>query len=127
MRLDIQFPENLKGANSVYNARSTGNSYDKSLSFHSSSTAKRFVNRQNVRVCFQYSSSTLVEGDCPMPIEARIRELDARHSRLDAQIDEVKRHPSADSLEVAYLKKEKLRIKEQIESLRRSEHTSMAN
>ncbi|MBO6730428.1 MAG: DUF465 domain-containing protein [Maricaulis sp.] len=62
-----------------------------------------------------------------MPIDARIRELDARHSRLDAQIDEVKRHPSADSLEVANLKKEKLRIKEQIESLRRTELTSMAN
>lgn len=53
-----------------------------------------------------------------MPIEARIRELDARHTRLDAQIDEVVKHPSADSLEVALLKKEKLRIKEQIEVLR---------
>jgi hypothetical protein len=53
-----------------------------------------------------------------MPIEARIRELDARHTRLDAQIDEVAKHPSADSLEVALLKKEKLRIKEQIEALR---------
>lgn len=57
-----------------------------------------------------------------MPIEARIRELDARHTRLDAQIDEVVRHPSADSLELAQLKKEKLRIKEQIEKLRLSAH-----
>ena len=55
-----------------------------------------------------------------MPIEARIRELDARHTRLDAQIDEVNRHPSADSLELQMLKKEKLRIKEQIETLRKS-------
>ncbi|MBR9824442.1 MAG: DUF465 domain-containing protein [Alphaproteobacteria bacterium] len=55
-----------------------------------------------------------------MPIEARIRELDARHTRLDAQIDEVKNHPSADSLELQMLKKEKLRIKEQIETLRKS-------
>ena len=47
-----------------------------------------------------------------MPIAARIRELDARHTRLDAQIDEVFKHPSADSLEVARLKKEKLRIKD---------------
>lgn len=55
-----------------------------------------------------------------MPIEARIRELDARHTRLDEELDEVTKHPSADSLEVARLKKEKLRIKEQIESLRQS-------
>ncbi len=55
-----------------------------------------------------------------MPIEARIRELDARHTRLDAEIDEVNRHPSADSLELQMLKREKLRIKEQIEALRKS-------
>lgn len=56
-----------------------------------------------------------------MPIEARLRELDARHTRLDSEIDEVARHPSADSLELARLKKEKLRLKEQIEALRLSE------
>ncbi len=55
-----------------------------------------------------------------MPIDARIRELDARHTRLDAQIDEVTSHPSADSLELTMLKKEKLRLKEQIEALRQS-------
>ncbi|MHA6287592.1 YdcH family protein [Maricaulis sp. CAU 1757] len=58
-----------------------------------------------------------------MPIAARIRELDARHTRLDTQIDEVTRHPSVDSLELARLKKEKLRLKEQIEALRMSAHS----
>lgn len=58
-----------------------------------------------------------------MPIAARIRELDARHSRLDSEIDEVTKHPSADSLELARLKKEKLRLKEQIEALRVSAHS----
>ncbi|WP_300543560.1 DUF465 domain-containing protein [Maricaulis sp.] len=62
-----------------------------------------------------------------MSIEARIRELDARHTRLDSQIDDLKKHSSADSLEVARLKKEKLRIKEQIESLRLSTHGTMAS
>lgn len=61
-----------------------------------------------------------------MSIEARIRELDARHTRLDSQLDELKKHASADSLEVARLKKEKLRLKEQIESLRMSTHQSLA-
>lgn len=60
-----------------------------------------------------------------MPIDARIRELDARHTRLDSQIDELNKHSSADSLEVARLKKEKLRIKEQIHSLRSSPHERM--
>jgi len=61
-----------------------------------------------------------------MPIEARIRELDARHTRLDSQLDELKKHSSADTLEVARLKKEKLRLKEQIESLRMTSHQSLA-
>ncbi|MEA1943357.1 MAG: DUF465 domain-containing protein [Pseudomonadota bacterium] len=61
-----------------------------------------------------------------MSIEARIRELDARHTRLDSQLDELKKHSSADTLEVARLKKEKLRLKEQIESLRMSTHQSLA-
>ena len=55
-----------------------------------------------------------------MSIEARIRELDARHARLDAEIDDVRRHhPSTDSLHIASLKKEKLKLKEEIEVLRR--------
>jgi len=61
-----------------------------------------------------------------MSIEARIRELDARHTRLDSQLDELKKHSSADTLEVARLKKEKLRLKEQIESLRMTTHQSLA-
>ena len=60
-----------------------------------------------------------------MPIEARIRELDARHMRLDSQIDELTKHASADSLEMARLKKEKLRLKEQIRSLRSSADARM--
>lgn len=60
-----------------------------------------------------------------MPIEARIRELDARHTRLDSQIDELTKHASADSLEMARLKKEKLRLKEQIRSLRSSAEARM--
>jgi hypothetical protein len=59
------------------------------------------------------------KGDISMPIEARIRELDARHTRLDSKIDDVARHPSADSLEIHQLKKEKLHLKEQIAVLRR--------
>ena len=61
-----------------------------------------------------------------MSIEDRIRELDARHTRLDSQLDDLKKHASADSLEVARLKKEKLRLKEEMETLRMSTHQSLA-
>lgn len=54
-----------------------------------------------------------------MAAEARIRELDARHHRLESQIDEALKSPSTDSLQVAALKKQKLKIKEEIENLRR--------
>jgi hypothetical protein len=54
-----------------------------------------------------------------MATEARIRELDARHHQLDARILDALKSPSSDTLQVAALKKEKLKIKEEIERLRR--------
>ncbi|XBQ17287.1 MAG: DUF465 domain-containing protein [Oceanicaulis sp.] len=54
-----------------------------------------------------------------MAAEARIRELDARHAKLEGQITEAMKSPASDSLQVAALKKQKLRLKEEIEQLRR--------
>lgn len=54
-----------------------------------------------------------------MPAEARIRELDQRHTQLESRIENELKHPSADTLQLAELKKQKLRLKEEIESLRR--------
>ena len=54
-----------------------------------------------------------------MALEARIRELDARHNRLDDRIGEEVRHPSSDSLRLSSLKKEKLKLKDEIQSLKR--------
>ena len=53
-----------------------------------------------------------------MAIDARIRELDARHQTLDRQISEEMTHPASDDLRVLELKRQKLRLKEQIESMR---------
>ncbi|MGF1462757.1 MAG: YdcH family protein [Maricaulaceae bacterium] len=53
-----------------------------------------------------------------MSLDARIRELDARHRSLDLAIrDELKR-PGGDSLQLSDLKRKKLRIKEELEALR---------
>ncbi len=53
-----------------------------------------------------------------MAIEARIRELDARHAALERMIDEEMSHPSSDDLRVRELKRQKLKLKEEIEGLR---------
>ncbi|MBE7218246.1 MAG: DUF465 domain-containing protein [Caulobacteraceae bacterium] len=55
-----------------------------------------------------------------MAIEARIRELGNRHESLDRAIqDEVKR-PTFDQSRLSELKRQKLKLKEEIEGLRRA-------
>ena len=53
-----------------------------------------------------------------MAIDGRIRELGTRHQTLERTIEEEIRRPSADSSRIAHLKRQKLRLKEQIESLK---------
>jgi len=57
-----------------------------------------------------------------MAIEASIQELDARHQSLERQIEDEMSHPSADDLWVRELKRQKLRVKEEIEQLRNQTH-----
>ena len=53
-----------------------------------------------------------------MAIESRIRELGSRHQSLDRELHDEHRAPSPDSLRMYELKRQKLRLKEQIEVLR---------
>ncbi|HWA23098.1 MAG TPA: DUF465 domain-containing protein [Caulobacterales bacterium] len=53
-----------------------------------------------------------------MALESHIRELDSRHRNLDLTIRARAQHPSVDDLELSILKKQKLRIKEQLDALR---------
>ena len=53
-----------------------------------------------------------------MAVEARIRELGSRHQTLEKAIEEEARSPGADSLRVNEMKRQRLRVKEQIEVLR---------
>jgi hypothetical protein len=57
-----------------------------------------------------------------MAIEARIRELDARHRSLEEQIEDEMSHLSSDDLRVRELKRQKLRLKEEMEALRAQPH-----
>jgi len=53
-----------------------------------------------------------------MAIESRIRELGSRHETLDRTIQEEMNRPAYDGTKLRDLKRQKLRLKEQIEGLK---------
>jgi len=57
-----------------------------------------------------------------MAVEARIRELGSRHQSLEAEIEEEMRRPSYDDMRLKELKRQKLRLKEEMEQLRSKLH-----
>jgi hypothetical protein len=57
--------------------------------------------------------------DPTMAIEARIRELGVRHRNLDHQIEDEGRSLASDDVLVKELKRQKLRIKEELDALTR--------
>ena len=57
-----------------------------------------------------------------MALDARIRELGSRHQSLEDAIQDEMRRPYADDLKLKELKRQKLRLKEEIESLRAQIH-----
>ena len=59
-----------------------------------------------------------------MAIEARLEGLANRHRELERQIMAELAHPSSDDLRIASLKREKLRIKDQMERVRMSLSTA---
>ena len=52
-----------------------------------------------------------------MSVSAHVEQLRRKHEHLSAQVEEQQRHPGMDPLEIAALKKEKLRLKEEISRL----------
>jgi hypothetical protein len=54
-----------------------------------------------------------------MAVEARIRELGIRHQTLERAIEDELRRPLCDSFRLGELKRQKLRLKEEIECMRR--------
>lgn len=57
-----------------------------------------------------------------MAVEARIRELGSRHQTLEQAIQDEQRRPAADELRLKELKRQKLKLKEEMESLRAQLH-----
>lgn len=57
-----------------------------------------------------------------MALDARIRELGNRHQTLERLISDEMSRPSSDDIRLKELKRQKLRLKEEIESLRLRVH-----
>ena len=57
-----------------------------------------------------------------MAVEARIRELGSRHQSLEDAIHDEQRRPASDEAKVRQLKRQKLKLKEEMESLRAQLH-----
>jgi hypothetical protein len=53
-----------------------------------------------------------------MAIEQRLRELDARHRDLDVIIKNEAQRPSVDPTRLTAMKRQKLKLKEEIETIR---------
>ncbi|HEY0299834.1 MAG TPA: DUF465 domain-containing protein [Rhizomicrobium sp.] len=57
-----------------------------------------------------------------MALQGHIQELSEKHKKLEERIHREMTHPDWDETAVAALKKEKLRIKDELERLRSSVH-----
>lgn len=57
-----------------------------------------------------------------MAVEARIRELGMRHQTIEREIEDEMNRPAADHMRLTELKRQKLRLKEEMESLRGRVH-----
>jgi hypothetical protein len=57
-----------------------------------------------------------------MTIEAHIETLEKKHGVLEEQLHSAMLHPSSHDTEIAELKRQKLRVKDQIERLRGQTH-----
>ncbi|MCY4151418.1 MAG: DUF465 domain-containing protein [Aestuariivita sp.] len=52
-----------------------------------------------------------------MSLNSHLMELKRKHQLLDQQVEEAQRSPGSDGLQIAKLKKQKLKLKEEIERL----------
>jgi hypothetical protein len=57
-----------------------------------------------------------------MAVEAHIREVADKHRKIQQMIEDEMSHSGWDEMRVAALKKEKLRLKDELERLRTSSH-----
>jgi hypothetical protein len=57
-----------------------------------------------------------------MNLSSHLTELQRKHADLSSKIEEEQQHPGADDLSITEMKREKLRLKDEINRIRRSMH-----
>jgi len=60
---------------------------------------------------------TIERRTTPMTMSSHLQELRRKHQTLSDQVEQAQRNPGSDDLQIVELKKQKLRLKEEIERL----------
>jgi hypothetical protein len=55
--------------------------------------------------------------ELPMSLGSHLQELQKKHQHLSEAVEEAQRHPGADDLAISEMKKQKLKLKEEITRL----------
>ena len=58
-----------------------------------------------------------IDKEARMNLSAHLQELRKKHEALSRQVEQEQRSPAANTLKIAELKKQKLRLKEEIERI----------
>jgi hypothetical protein len=67
--------------------------------------------------CDAIQSLDVIGEEIDMSLGSHLQELRRRHQTLSAEVEEAQRSPATDRLRIAELKKQKLRLKEEITRL----------
>ncbi|WP_446737478.1 YdcH family protein [Pseudovibrio sp. Ad5] len=59
-----------------------------------------------------------VGGSKPMSIREHLTELERRHATIERELETAKHHPSMDEIELGNLKRQKLKLKDEISRIR---------
>ena len=73
---------------------------------------------KSLPICQNVWSETNRIGGPDMALDAHLEELSEKHRALDRKIEEELGRPTADDLKIAELKRQKLRLRDEIERLR---------
>ena len=75
-------------------------------------------------ICHTLCSENLMTPEEQMALDAHVHELNDKHSALKKQIESEMARASTDSLQLSRLKREKLRIKDEIEKFKLAGHVA---
>jgi hypothetical protein len=73
---------------------------------------------KSIPICHTHRVENLIKTEESMALDAHVTELSDKHRALEKQIENEMARPSADDIEISKLKREKLRIKDELERLK---------